>query len=327
MPRYVFFCLLLAGLLSGCIGGANGSTPVPIAGESGMVEQASPVGSATMQPDPTEKVDPGLEIVQITQSNAGNGQASWSPDGTQIAFVSDRSGTWEVWTMQANGENLRQITEDYGPTGWPTWTPDGQSLLFYAQGNGGYQLFSVGLNSLEIKPFMENDGDDFRPLLDAQGARLLFDRVKPGSSNHDIYIRDLESGQTSQLTSDPGYDSDARWSPDGRQVLFHSDRGQEQFHTQVYILDLSAGDPVQLTDGQSTNGYPFWSPDGSQIVYTSELEGNRDLWVMAADGDNKRRLTFHAGFDGDPAWSPDGRAILFTTDRFGAQELALLKLE
>ncbi len=107
-------------------------------------------------------------------------------------------------------------------------------------------------------------------------------------------------------------------------MVFHSDRGASRFQTQVYRLDLESGRITRLTDGPAVNAYPSWSPDGRRIAYTSEQDGNRDVWVMDADGTNRRPLTRHPGFDGDPGWTPDGTAVLFSTGRFGGQELAII---
>lgn len=73
-------------------------------------------------------------------------------------------------------------------------------------------------------------------------------------------LRGLEGGGERQLTDDPGYDSDARWSRNGDRIVFHSDRGAGEYHTQVYVMSLERGDPRPVTQGAAVNGYPSWSP-------------------------------------------------------------------
>lgn len=170
------------------------------------------------------------------------------------------------------------------------------------------------------------EGDAFRPVLDADGRRLSFDAVTEGSAGHDIFVRDVATGAVARLSDDPGYDADARWSPAGRRIAFHSDRGSGEFRTQVWVMDADGSNVRRLTEGSAVNGYPAWSPDGNCIAYTSEADGDRDLWLVRADGTGARRLTDRPGFDGDPIWHPDGSRLVFATDRFGGTELAMLHL-
>ncbi len=84
----------------------------------------------------------------------------------------------------------------------------------------------------------------------------------------------------------------------------------------------------QLTEGPSVNRYPSRSPRGDRIVYVSELDGNRDIWIINVDGSERVRLTKYPGIDSDPAWCLSANRIIFSTDRFdGSQELAALTLE
>jgi len=274
-------------------------------------------------------------VVQLTDTGARNGQAVFSPDGTQIAHVSDLSGEWEAWITAADGSSTRQATDGIGPVGWPTWSYDGSWLWLYAPTGDGWGIFAVDIDDglpvpLATTVDLVDDevwtGDLFRPLSDPSGQRILFDAAVAGT-DHDLYVLDIAAGTTRRATTDPGYDSDARWSPDGTRIAFHSDRGEGGLHTQVFVLDLDGGEVTQLTRGDAVNGYPAWSPDGNSIVFTSEAAGNRDVWLMDADGSNQRRVTVDAGFDGDPVFTPDGTQVLFTTDRFGGRELALVTLD
>lgn len=270
------------------------------------------------------------DVVRLTYDGARHGQPSYSPDGARIAFVSDRSGSWQVWSMPGEGGVARQLTHGAGPVGWPSWNAAGDTLFYYAAvEEGGYRLRALSLESGAARRLFDDGVDDFRPSLSPDGRRLLFDRVDPATGRgHDVVVRELASGRVRTLAGHPGYDSDARWSPDGTSIAFHSDRdGSAPYATQVYVMDADGGSVRRLTDGPAVNGYPAWSPDGRRIAYTSEFDGNRDVWLMGADGSDRRRVTRHPGFDGDPVWSPDGRRILFVTDRFGGRELAWVEVQ
>lgn len=265
-------------------------------------------------------------VVQLTRSGARNGQPFYSPNGEWISFVSDRSGSWQIWLLSSAGGTARQLTRSSGPVGWPSWTPDGDSILYYRRTDHGHRLSRIPVSGGEPVSVHDEGLDDFRPLLAANGRHLLFDRSGASTAgNHDLFVRDLRDHRVTRLTHHAGYDSDARWSPDGSQIAFHSDRdGPDRFATQVYVMASDGSNVRRLTDGPSVHGYPAWSPDGQHIAYTAELDGDRDVWIMNADGSAPRRVTTHVGFDGDPAWAPDGTSILFSTDRFGGQELAVI---
>ena len=81
-----------------------------------------------------------------------------------------------------------------------------------------------------------------------------------------------------------------------------------------------------LTDGRFNDGDPAWSPDGRQIAFSSDRDGNREIYVMGADGGSVRRLTDHPAWDGHPYWSPDGSRILFESNRGPGQTFEVLTM-
>ena len=261
-------------------------------------------------------------VTRLTSSGGRIGQAFFSPDGTRISFVSDRSGGWQVWVMGADGSDQRRVTAIESAAGWPSWTPKGDAILFYARVDGRFKLLRTDLEG-KTEVILDDGFDDFRPLLSPDGRLLLFDRFGATEpKNHDLFVQDIESGVVRRLTTNAGYDSDARWSPDGRLIVFHSDRGaSESYHTQIFLMNADGTAPRELTQGPAKNSYPNWSPDGSRIAYLSERDGNRNIWIMNVDGSRPRQITNSEGSVGEPTWTPDGGALVFPSDCHGGQDL------
>ena len=107
-----------------------------------------------------------------------------------------------------------------------------------------------------------------------------------------------------RLTFDAGLQSEPTWSPDGRFIVYSSDRGG---NTDIWVQPVGGGNPVQVTKSPAHDWQPDWSPDGANIVFRSERDGG-GLFVVSVLGGNERRI---ASFGFRPRWSPDGSKILF----------------
>ncbi len=154
---------------------------------------------------------------------------------------------------------------------------------------------------------------------DAPGAaeprgRILFSRQL--DRQDDLYVLHLPGGEIERLTDHRAKDSHGVPSPDGRRIVFNSERVG---WWKIWSMRADGGGVVQLTDPRSGADYhPVWSSDGSRILYATGTEGNGDIVSMAADGGDRRNLTRHPAQDNHPAASPDGRWIAFASDRGGA---------
>ncbi len=127
-----------------------------------------------------------------------------------------------------------------------------------------------------------------------------------------------------QLTVDPAPDSAPRWSPDGREMAFRSQRSGNR---EIWILPIAGGAPRQLTDDPAEDSVPAWSPDGDEIAFISRRGGSRDVWIVSAEGGEPRQFTAHAASEYFPLWSRDGSWLLFQSSRMNPLRFFRKQLE
>jgi TolB protein len=164
-----------------------------------------------------------------------------------------------------------------------------------------------------------------------QNGRIAFDSDRHGG-DIDIFTMRPGGGDVRNLTKgSEAIDGLANWSPDGRRIVFNSDRetarnpdprGARGPDVEIFVMNAQGGNVRQVTDNELDDEDPAWSPDGSRIVFQRDLKPVRgktdyDLFTMAADGTDERRLTRSRGVDDlYPNWSSRGR-IVFASDRDG----------
>ena len=235
----------------------------------------------------------GLEV-RLTDNDADDLYPAVSPDGSRLAFMSDRDGDYEIFLMDlscVNGdqaasceESVTQLTDNEVEDRTPAWTPDGDSVLYASDDNfnGQHNLYRLDLNNSD--PVALTDDDDRR-------------------DGHPVV------------------------SPDGRYVVFHAWTDDNIQTGAILRLDLESGEVETLFDGEGNDWSPSYSPDGGLIAFHREGEGRAGLWVMDADGQNPREVYDGPGYDWGSSWSPDGRLLTFTSDESGMQEIYLIEPE
>jgi TolB protein len=125
--------------------------------------------------------------------------------------------------------------------------------------------------------------------------------------NSDIYAMDLRTRRVQRLTSHPAIDTSPSYSPDGRRVVFNSDRGGAQ---QLYVMDGDGRSARRISFGAGRYATPVWSPRGDLIAFTRMSGGRFSIGVMRPDGSGERILTDGFLVEG-PTWSPNGRVLMY----------------
>ncbi len=241
---------------------------------SAMFYHAEADGRSSLMRADTDSGGAILKITSVVDGRANNFHARPSPDGTQIAFDSDREGERAVYIADSTGRNVRKVSGD-GFAAVPTWSPDGRRLAFVRAEPGKPQvwnLWTVDLASgrmqrLTSHPFGQPWGGSWFP----DGRRIAY------SHETDLIVLDIEAGaarvyrspKPGRLLRTPAV------SPDGRRVIF------QVYRDGAWLLDLKDGSMRKVLSDPSAEEYT-WSPDGRRVAYHSRQSGEWGVWLMAA---------------------------------------------
>jgi len=234
---------------------------------------------------------------------------------TKIAYVVGPRGAKEIVLADYDGASPRPVTRNGSINLSPVWAPDGRSLAFLSYRNGYPDLFRAF--PYERRPdqtLAAFSGINSSPAWSPDGRSLALTLSKDG--NPEIYVLTLATGAFRRLTRHAGIDTEPTWSPSGREIAFISDRAGAP---NVFVMDTEGASVRQITSG-GHHTQPRWSPKGDVIVFTTR-QGSHDLWAIAPDGSNPRRLTSGPGDNQGATWAPDGRHIAFQTNRLGSWQI------
>jgi Tol biopolymer transport system component len=236
-----------------------------------------------------------------------NAEAYFSADGKQLIFQSTRDGRGcdQIYTMNVDGSNVKMISNGDGRTTCSYFFPGKKRVLYSSTHLGGKQC--------PPKP-------DF--------SRGYVWAVYP---SFDIFTANPDGTDVKQLTNTPGYDAETTITLDGKKLVFTSMRDGD---LDIYTMDANGKNVRRLTNELGYDGGPFWSYDGKQIVYRAhhpQTEAQKDeyrsllkdnlihpstleIWVMNADGSNKRQVTRNGKANFGPYFFPDGKRIIFSSN-------------
>ena len=258
----------------------------------------------------------------------------WSPDGTRLAaLLRPAPLDEELVIVAADGSGYQFLASGFGNWGLALggWSPDGNRIA-YSKANQAHavdwRIYIVGVAdgvgrplTTDSIPWRPQTYNDMAPVWSPDGEEIIFTSNRPTESSprYSWHLFSAKAGgsvgrQLSTLEM-------AGWAlaPDGRHIAFVQSVGS--FYGAILLLDLADGSTTRLSTGDDVDGYPEWSPDGSRLVFISIRDGNKELYVMGADGSGVHRLTTDAAEETSPSWSPDGTRLAFQTNRDGNWEI------
>jgi Tol biopolymer transport system component len=268
----------------------------------------------------------GSNQQRITFDSSRESDPSWSPDGTKIAFVSDRYGSnqWDILVMNADGSNQQRLTNINSDDISPSWLPDGRRIVFVSNRedsnrNRDYDIFVMNADGSNQQRLTNNNEHEYDPSWSPNGREIAFHSWIIDSGRTDIFKINADgSSNPIRLTSTAVYEYDPSWSPNGREIAYRVDypidRNYElQIGADIFVMNADGSNQHDVSRSYapigraSDDSQPSWSPDGTKIAFTSNRDGNFEIYVMNADGSNQQRLTNNNRLDSYPDWGPRER--------------------
>jgi len=273
------------------------------------------------------------EAVQLTRSGEGNTRPRFSPDGSQLAFLSKREGEEkpQLFLLPLSGGEARRLTSLKAGVSEFAWHPSGRSLALASRGDWEDEAGKKGHARTIERMFYKGDGVGFKPTEPAQ-----------------IYLCDVHTGDSeklSKLKSDP---SGLVWSPDGEVLYFtaaEDEAAADDWRSNVWALPREGGKARALVTNLSRAASPSPSPDGAHLALLSPTDGENfasptGLWVLSSEGGEARLLTddleaipaissdsHYGGLPNTPQWAEDGGAVFINANREGRSGVARVGLD
>jgi TolB protein len=134
----------------------------------------------------------------IRPLNVRGTSPTFSPDGRQIAFVSDLNGAQDIYVMDVDGDNIVQVTDDPQLNLWPAWSPDGSRLLFVSERDGNLDIYTINVDGSGQERLTDHPAPDYAPAWSPDGMRIAFDSNRSGVLS--IYVMDTDGTDVREVT-------------------------------------------------------------------------------------------------------------------------------
>jgi Tol biopolymer transport system component len=354
IPLRLAVAVLAGAMLPGTV---LAGAPAPSGAASAPAAMAPMAPLAPMAPPARlDRREGHLAGLLMLTHGGQNAEAYWSPDGSELIFQSTRPpfACDQIFRMAADGSGpLALVSTGKGRTTCAYFMPDGKRILYsstHAAGDAcpppadrsqgyawavypSYEIWTALPDGSDLRRLTDNQAYDAETTVCQRDGSLVFTSDRDGDL--DLYRMDADGSHVQRLTSTPGYDGGAFFSPDCKRIVWRASRPQgaelEDYRRllakglvrpgklEIWVANADGSEPRQVTYLDAASFAPSFFPSGERIIFSSnygDREGREfELWAVNVDGSGLERITFSPGFDGFPMFSPDGSRLAFSSNR------------
>ena len=290
-----------------------------------------------------------------------NAEAYFSNDDKWLIFQGHEDPTTcdQIFIMDTQGGNRRLVSTGKGRTTCSYLFPGGKKILYssthlaspacppkpdYSRGyvwpiEATYDIFTADWDGRNLKQLTTQQGYDAEATLSRDGKKIVFTSTRDGDL--DLYSMNADGSGVRRLTNEPGYDGGAFFSADGRQIVYRAHHPTDPKELEDYrgllkdglirptklelfVMNADGSNKRQITTIGAASFAPFFHPDGKRIIFSSNMDDPKgrefDIYMIGTDGKGLERITFSEGFDGFPMFSSDGKKLVFGSNRNAAKQ-------
>ena len=280
-----------------------------------FVEETADENIWEIAPDQTPK--------SVIRSTRADHSQQFSPDGTKIVFVSERTGNYEIWLSDADGKNQRQLTDSKASSGSPRFSPDGKFIVYDAQLAGGSDIYVISVNGGAPKRLTENSKNNSLPAWSVDGNFIYFNSDRSG--NAQIWKISADGGEASRITKQGAFEMFA--APDGKHIIYSKGTGKKG----LWTVETDGENEKPIPELNEAGAWRSWTLNNGGIYYTasaSQIPLHIKFYNFASQQTreivqvNKFPLDYYANL----ATTSDGKKLLYAQEDQTTAEIVLARL-
>ena len=270
----------------------------------------------------------GYKEEQLTHNASDNRYASYNKEGNLIIFEYNRDGSWQIYSMDINGNHQKRLFNSKANDRRPTWHPSKNIILFESDRSGRSEIYTYNLSTRVMSkipiPLKGNKSfAQFAP----NGTELVFN-YKINDNNFNIYRISLKGKRLKSVIKNGHKNLYPHYSPRGDAIVYFSRKHTKDKVDEIYAYNIIIKEEARLTNSLQHNFSPNWSHNGRRIAYVSSMEASKpEIFLMNKDGKSKQRITFNNDDDLLPSWSPKDINLLITGFRNGSYQICRILLK
>ena len=237
-------------------------------------------------------VFPSGDKILFSSTHGSSPECPPKPDYSR-GYVWPIYNTYQIYTANLDGSNLKQLTHSVGYNAEATVTRDGKHIVFTSTRNGDLDIYTMNADGSNVQQLTHELGYDGGPFWSYDGTKIVYRAQHPKNAEEEKDYRNL----LAQGLIRPG-------------------------NLEIWVMNSDGSHKHQITNNGAANFGPYWLPDGKRIIFASnQADPNNardfDLYVINEDGSGQERVTYHPDFDGFPMFTSDGKRLVWASNRNG----------